>query len=91
MELASSIWLFLQSQVDKISLFGNRGWRLRDGFMQGEAAGRIAISAIVGMGGIGKTELALQYALKHLDLEDYLCGISCSHDPFPLCDFLQKL
>ncbi len=35
----------------------------------------IAISAISGMGGIGKTELALQYALKHLALKSYLGGI----------------
>jgi tetratricopeptide (TPR) repeat protein len=40
-----------------------------------QTASTIAISAIAGMGGIGKTELALQYALKHLELEDYPGGV----------------
>ena len=35
----------------------------------------VAISAISGMGGIGKTELALQYALKHLSSQTYSGGI----------------
>jgi tetratricopeptide (TPR) repeat protein len=35
---------------------------------------RVAESAIAGMGGIGKTELALQYALKHLNENTYLGG-----------------
>ncbi|MBD2042981.1 tetratricopeptide repeat protein [Microcoleus sp. FACHB-672] len=34
---------------------------------------RVAISAISGMGGVGKTELALQYARRHLD--DYPGGV----------------
>ena len=35
----------------------------------------LAISSIQGMGGIGKTELALQYARKHLEAGDYPGGV----------------
>ncbi|MBW4528495.1 MAG: tetratricopeptide repeat protein [Phormidium tanganyikae FI6-MK23] len=35
----------------------------------------MAISSIKGMGGIGKTELALQYARKHLTAEGYAGGV----------------
>ncbi|WP_413167313.1 tetratricopeptide repeat protein [Capilliphycus salinus ALCB114379] len=36
---------------------------------------RIAITSITGMGGIGKTELALQYSLYHCQQKTYLGGI----------------
>ncbi|NEO56945.1 MAG: hypothetical protein F6K54_30055 [Okeania sp. SIO3B5] len=36
---------------------------------------RVAIASITGMGGIGKTELALQYARLHLQQKTYPGGI----------------
>ncbi|KAM3099751.1 tetratricopeptide repeat protein [Phormidesmis sp. 146-35] len=48
---------------------------LHEQLQQGDAGKTIAISSIAGMGGIGKTELALQYALKHLESKTYLGGI----------------
>jgi len=36
---------------------------------------RVAICAIRGMGGVGKTELAIQYAKQHLDKKNYAGGV----------------
>jgi tetratricopeptide (TPR) repeat protein len=40
-----------------------------------QQSGRLNIAAIKGMGGIGKSELALQYAYRHLDLGTYPGGL----------------
>ena len=55
--------------------FVGRDDELKELYEQLQAGGTIAISAISGMGGIGKTELALQYAYKHLDLQTYPGGV----------------
>jgi NB-ARC domain len=40
-----------------------------------QQSGRLNIAAIKGMGGIGKSELALQYAYRHRDLGSYPGGL----------------
>ncbi|MGD1928567.1 MAG: trypsin-like peptidase domain-containing protein [Leptolyngbyaceae cyanobacterium] len=55
--------------------FVGRESELADLHRQLHQADRLAITAIQGMGGIGKTELALQYAQHHRDQNTYLGGI----------------
>ncbi|XHX81247.1 MAG: tetratricopeptide repeat protein [Stenomitos frigidus ULC029] len=54
-----------------VTKFVGRDDELKALHEQLQAGKTIAISAISGMGGIGKTELALQYAYKHLELQTY--------------------
>lgn len=53
--------------------FVGRELELKTLHQQFQTTSRLVISAIAGMGGIGKTELAIQYALLHKS--DYLGGI----------------
>ena len=55
------------------SAFVGRNDELTRLHQQLQANERVAISAIAGMGGIGKTELALQYARRYVD--DYPAGL----------------
>jgi len=55
--------------------FVGRGQDLETLHRQLQRSDRIAISAIAGMGGIGKTELALQYASTHLEQGIYPGGL----------------
>lgn len=48
---------------------------------------RIAITGVVGMGGVGKTELAVQYARRHM--EDYRGGVVWLSGPQAVTDLLS--
>jgi len=61
--------------VSGVTQFVGRDDDLEKLHKQVQATATVAISAISGMGGIGKTELALQYAYQHLALKTYLGGI----------------
>jgi len=55
--------------VSGVTQFVGRDDDLEKLHKQVQATATVAISAISGMGGIGKTELALQYAYQHLALK----------------------
>ena len=55
--------------------FVGRGHDLETLYRQLQRSDRIAISAIAGMGGIGKSELALQYTSTHLEQGTYTGGL----------------
>jgi hypothetical protein len=51
-------------------------WRLRRVFVENKAT-TPTIQTIHGLGGIGKTQLALKYAYEHLDEYDTICWVEC--------------
>ena len=55
--------------------FVGRDEEIKTLHQQLQQSDRIAIAAIEGMGGIGKTELALQYAMTHLQQQTYPGGL----------------
>ncbi len=55
--------------------FVGRDEALQELHEQLQQCDRITICAVAGMGGVGKTELALQYALSHQQLLTYLGGL----------------
>jgi tetratricopeptide (TPR) repeat protein len=60
--------------------FVGRDPKLEELHTQLQQNARLAITAIAGMGGIGKTELALQYAIAQLQHQTYpagLCWLTC--------------
>ncbi|WP_293017847.1 tetratricopeptide repeat protein [Moorena sp. SIO3I8] len=60
--------------------FVGRGKVLETLHQQLQQTERVGICAIAGMGGIGKTELALQYAMLHKELGTYPGGICWSEE-----------
>ncbi|HEY9834980.1 MAG TPA: NB-ARC domain-containing protein [Stenomitos sp.] len=64
-----------QLRRDATRNFVGRELELKELEHQLHQAGTLAITAIKGMGGIGKTELALQYAIAARKLEKYPSGI----------------
>lgn len=64
-----------QLRRDATKNFVGRDLELKELENQLYQAGTLAITAIEGMGGIGKTELALQYAISARKLEKYPSGI----------------
>ncbi|MCG9890846.1 MAG: tetratricopeptide repeat protein, partial [Thermosynechococcaceae cyanobacterium MS004] len=68
-----------RSGVERKNFVG-RDKKLIDLHTQLQQNDRLAITAIAGMGGIGKTELALQYAIAQLQHQTYpagLCWLTC--------------
>lgn len=55
--------------------FVGRDAALRELHQQLQQHERVAITAIAGMGGVGKSELALQYATEHLKQQTYAAGV----------------
>jgi tetratricopeptide (TPR) repeat protein len=66
-----------------VTQFVGREAELKQLHQQLQTGTTIAISSISGMGGIGKTELALQYAYQHLKLQTYpgsICWLRARED-----------
>ncbi|MBD2594034.1 tetratricopeptide repeat protein [Nostoc spongiaeforme FACHB-130] len=61
-----------KSNTDK---FVGREGKLKRLYQQLQRNDEVVIAAVEGMGGVGKTELAIQYSLLHLQLQSYPGGI----------------